>query len=104
MNPKHYVPQLPGTISSVIAAPPRTCLRSTIVTLRPAFAKYAPYNHIPTYAVHILSILHTATMPLCPPPTINTSALSGGGCCFASIANEDVHRTVLRAERIFEIL
>ena len=46
----------PGKISSVTAAPPSTCRRSTTSTLRPALARYA-----------------ALTRPLWPPPITITS-------------------------------
>ena len=46
----------PGTISSVIAAPPRTCLRSNTSTSNPARARYA-----------------ADVRALWPPPTMTTS-------------------------------
>src|SRR6185369_13686809 len=46
----------PGNTSSVTAAPPSTCLRSSTRTFLPACARYAAF-----------------TNPLCPPPITTTS-------------------------------
>src|SRR5436305_14517159 len=50
----------PGNTSSVTAAPPRTCRRSSTSTLRPARARYA-----------------AAVSPLCPPPMTIASYFIG---------------------------
>ena len=51
----------PGKISSVTAAPPSTCRRSSTSTLRPARARYAAH-----------------VSPLCPPPMTITSYFIDG--------------------------
>src|SRR5438045_2441112 len=53
----------PGKISSVTAAPPSTCLRSSTTTFFPALARYA-----------------AVTRPLCPPPMMMASYFCPGFC------------------------
>src|SRR5687768_7956375 len=72
----------PGWNSSVTAAPPTTCRRSSTVTFKPVAARYA-----------------AQTKPLWPPPTIRTSDFAGT----AALRNHFMHATGKTAQTHFAL-